>query len=769
MPNRQNEKVIRIPDVFSGEKLLSSGSLIAALVLSLVLANFVWLFFDKQPQAWDESIHFMGAVGYYKTLLQGGWDVWYNLLYQSDFYPPLIEVLTGLVFLVTKPVPDVAAFLNLFYLLGIVWVLVLIGRTLYDETTGILAGYLFSAAVMVAIQSKYFMLDIPMVLQYCLGFYFYLQSENFRKKRWSLLYGMMFGLAMLNKWSALFFFAPPPLILGVISLFRQEGEGKKIWRNILLAFGLAGLMAAPWYSVHFIKLVKNTSGYIHARGVLENDPPLTSPLAWIYYLGSVFRQMSWPLGLTVVGGFVVAMFKKRHRLLLAVWLGSPYIILMLIRNKDHRYTLPLLPIICLVGISWIAALKPETKKKWVPIIALAALAQFAYVHMGQHLGGFERLLSARLLGTSLIESKAPDSRIWPLDAILADVAHVGGNLGRPPQLRVIPDAAKFSRVTFVVAQSRQPRGVQLASTTDWPAFTDFVVTKTKHLGLEFNIAKPKAITEALANSTTAVGKRFELMRTYPLPDGSDALLYRRREVFHHLSQERIILLLKHELDQLLSAYLRNCEDLSIRITSGPDQSTRIGHFPEILVEARNGEVGDFKHKPLGVPFSRLKLALKDLVIDLDWLEQGKPVPYYIDAMRVMHVQLKDEGLNRAFQKANDDLKNLRVFFTGSTMAAHWIGDIPLSVNLALEVVPDKDRPESDNLRFRIEKIKCLGIPIAGFLIQPLVADFNPLFKLAGFPGKIVLGQLRLEKGILRMGIEKKEQWQRDVVEIKKMQ
>jgi len=66
MPNRQNEKVIRIPDVFSGEKLLSSGSLIAALVLSLVLANFVWLFFDKQPQAWDESIHFMGAKEMYK-------------------------------------------------------------------------------------------------------------------------------------------------------------------------------------------------------------------------------------------------------------------------------------------------------------------------------------------------------------------------------------------------------------------------------------------------------------------------------------------------------------------------------------------------------------------------------------------------------------------------------------------------------------------------------------------------------------------------------
>ncbi len=747
--------IIKVPKLMRGRSLVAAPGLLSALLLALVLAQWAWLRLDARPLAWDESIHYMGAMGYYRLLLQGGWDLFSRILFHSDFYPPLTELTTGLVFLVTKASPDIAAFLNVFYLAGTIVFLWLAGRRLALETSSLLAGYLVAAAALVSIQSKVFMLDIPLMFWVTLGFYVCLASDQFTRRRWVALYGLVLGLALLTKWSALFFLVPPPLWLAISASFRKDKPLTR-WLHVLLAFGLAAVIAGPWYLVHLAKLLKNTSGYFHARGVLENDPSLLSPAAWFYYAGSLFRQFSWPLGLLVAGGLGLTLLRRWRLSLWGMWLVAPYLILMLIRNKDHRYTLPILPIICLASLVWVQDLKAPLRQRLVLGLVVAALLQMGYVHLGEQAGGLHRLLNHKILGAPLIESRAPDTREWPLGAILADVAELGKPLGRKPQLRIIADDSAFTRVTFVVEQTRRPPDVQLSGATNWPAFTDFAVTKTGSLGLDFAVAKPREITQQLLDEKSPVGKRFELLRRYPLPDNSEALLFARRERPLPIPAILIREAFRLGLKQLLSGYIRGAESLSVEIETGSDRETQLGHISTIRVRATNGLVGDFQHKPLGVSFEILDLQISDLLLDLTTLWQGEVIPYYIGGLQVNQLELSDQKVNRSLAQAKDDVQHLRLEFGFEFLCARWLGQVPAEVCARLEVYPDPHATGSDNLRFRILQLRVAWVRLPGWVVQPLLTDFNPLFKLAGFPGQVKLGTLRLLPGRLELGVQGKE-------------
>jgi|GEM_PF-6258053 len=721
---------------------------LGAMATAIAAANAVWLGIDHQPFAWDESIHYMGAVGYAKTLTGGGTQLFHNLLYQSDFYPPLGEFLAGVVFLVTGASPDVAAFLNVFYLIGILILLWRIGTRLYDETTGLLAGMVFASGAMIVLQSKFFMLDIPLVFFFLLGIDFYLQSERFTRRGWTLAYGAVLGFSLLLKWSSLFFLAFPPLVLLVAAWIRKDPARKSISANLVLAGLVAAALAAPWYSVHLIKLFKNTRGYVYDRGEVENDPSLASPASWFFYLFSVVRQLSWPLGLLVLTGLALYFKDRRHAGFLALWVGVPYLVLTLIRNKDHRYTFPLLALACLAGLSWVAKVKAPWRQRLIAGMVVLAAGQFVFCHVAQP-AALARILERSWWGTPLVESMAPDPREWPLQQIMEDAGRASSLPA--PRLRVIPDHARFSQVAFAVAQAQRPNAVQLASITDWPSFTDFAVTKTGSLGLAFMEGDRKPIHESLANSASAMGQRFARIQTYPLPDGTEAWLFQRMDPEEPVDGKLVVDSLRNSIRTLLEAYVRNVEELAIDFEQFSERETRRGRFQSIRIRAKQGLLGDFKHKPLGVPFHSLDLELRDVTLDLRAAGEGRLIPYALGELRVHALALDAAKANHVLAGADDDLRRLRVGFQQQWIIAAWKSKIPASVGLRLEVVPDPLMPGSDNLRFHLGPLRIWRLPLPLGWLQPLVDDFNPLLKSAGFPARIKLGRIMADQDRLAIG------------------
>lgn len=727
-----------------------------ALWAVVLAATLLWLSLDRRPFAWDESVHYMGAAGYYRTLRHPGPDTLRTILYQSDFYPPLQEFLTGAWFLITGPSPRAAAVFNVFYLLLITWLLWLVGRRLDDENAGLTAAFLTAASAAFVIQSKFLMLDIPLAFWVLLGLYCFLRSEGFSQRSWALAYGLTFGMALLTKWSAIFFLALPPVGAGLAALYRRERGVSRVWINLGGAYLLAGLLAAPWYLAHLAQMARHARGVAYVVGVVENDPPVFSPASWLYYLGACLELLSWPLALLVLAGLVWSLWRRHRPALWALWLGAPYVLLTLIRNKDGRYLMPLLPLLCLAAMLGTRDIPEPGRRRLHAGLTGLALLQLLYVNFGVYAGPLRTWLSQPVAGRPLIQERSPDASVWPIGTVLDDVLHAAESWHRKPVLRVIPDHASFTRFTFIVEQSRRPDArVLLTGGTDWPAFTDFAVTKTGALALPFLVEQPRRITGELEAAAAGADPRFEVIRRYPLPDGSEALLYSRRDVRDPGPPAKILDELHLLLTRLLARYVKDADQLSVDIIPISAEQTLAGRFQAVRIRARSARVGDFAHKPLGVTIRNLDLELSGLALDLNQARREKLIPYELDELAVNHLEMDADALNRSLAAAGGDASRVQAAFEDGRLRVEWAGRPQARVELALRVVPDTVLEGSDNLRFDLKSVRVSRLPLPARLLQPLAEDFNPLFKLAGWTCRVRLGGLKVENGKLELGREVK--------------
>lgn len=718
----------------------------------VLIAGFAaWLAVDQRPLSWDESIHYMNAVGYARTLSQPAWSLPVGLLYLSDFYPPLHEFLLGAVFLLTGPSEKVAAAANLPYLLGITLLLLLLGRRLFTPRAGLLAGWLFLAAAEIGIQSKFPMLDLPLTFWVLLGFWTALRSEGFIRRREAWAYGAVLGLAVLVKWSAVFFLVLPPLAAG-LGAHRRGTEGRTVLGNLLRAFGVAAVLAAPWYLVHLVQFLRHAAPYLYSRGVVENDPSLLSPASWTYYAAAVAHQASWPLAAVLALGVVLWLFSRPAPGLWLLWLGAPYLWLTLLRNKDIRYTLPLLPLLCLLAAGGLERWPERTRRAVWAAAALFAGAHFAYVHLGPYAGPVHAWLSRPIAGIRLVPSFGPDPKPWPLARVLRDAQELVKAPDRGPVLRVIPDHPYFNPSSFRAVQAGGPEtALKVSGCTDWPAFTDLAVTKTGGLGPEFSGPAPRVITDELAQAQHRSGRRFELVRRYPLPDGSEALLYARASVTDPGPSAKVLDELHVSLERLLDRYLRAAQGLSLEITPFTTADTLAGRFRSVRLSALSAELGDFAHKPLGVRVRDLDVELTDLTLDLDQARGNTLVPYAVGSLKLHRVRVDAEDLNRSLAEAGGEAVRASVTIRPEGLHAEWRGRPHAAVDVALKVVPDANSSGSENLSFRVRRLRVWALGVPGWLVQPLLGDFNPLLRLGGFPGLVELGEVRSFPGGMELG------------------
>lgn len=92
-----------------------------------------------------------------------------------------------------------------------------------------------------------------------------------------------------------------------------------------------------------------------------------------------------------------------------------------------------------------------------------------------------------------------------------------------------------------------------------------------------------------------------------------------------------------------------------------------------------------------------------------------------------------------------------ILFDHQLMHVQWQGKPEVTIAIALRVIQDHNSQFSDNLKFELKHIRLFGISLPIGWLQPFVDDFNPLFKLDGFPGKIIFGKIRMENGSILIG------------------
>src|SRR3989442_1563801 len=210
----------------------------------------------------------------------------------------------------------------------------------------------------------------------------------------------------------------------------------------------------------------------------EGKPPTLSAVALAFYPTSLPVQLGVLATVLLVTGIVVALMRRQG--LVVVAFLAPLALFMLLRNKDLRYTLPLV-----TGAAAVAGLAVRACGPRLRGVALAVMAVVGGLQISA--GGWAVPAPVTLpgLGTPWVLASPPAGGDWRQRDFLRII--VQDRAGRPAMVSVVPNDNYFSVSNFRYYAVRDE--LPLRFTRPWegePLGIDYMILKTGDQGPDFS-------------------------------------------------------------------------------------------------------------------------------------------------------------------------------------------------------------------------------------------------------------------------------------------
>ncbi|MCE1245776.1 MAG: glycosyltransferase family 39 protein [Firmicutes bacterium] len=182
-------------------------AILIVLVALTAIYNVYWLGADKTPIFADEVDHINFCQDYYFNLQQG--KIVEYFLMPSAYYPPLLYYVSSFLCLFFGHGYYTLVFSQILFHLILVLSVYAVGKLLWDEKIGLLAGILsMTYPLMVLLTHRYFQ-DVSLAAMTALALYLLYKSEEFGNKKFTWLFFIASGFAMLAKINFVFFISLP--------------------------------------------------------------------------------------------------------------------------------------------------------------------------------------------------------------------------------------------------------------------------------------------------------------------------------------------------------------------------------------------------------------------------------------------------------------------------------------------------------------------------------------------------------------------------------
>lgn len=308
--------------------------------------NIIWLAIDKTPPAWDQAAHIRSTVLVSNYFAGTFWGGLVDLIRSFGGYPPLIYFLGGAWASVLGVGVMQISFLNTIFLVLAIWGVYKLSKE------KLLAAVIFSLMPVIYDISRNFLLDLPLTVFVVWGLYFWIKSEDLKKDKYSLGLLLMLVFASLTKLNGFIYFLP-------IGLWIVLNNYKKIdvWMRLIIGGAIYLVAVGWWWGINFQNIYQYLTGLAGQGEKLTDPMNLLDWVTWIHYFRLFFLHQAGPIlaVVAVISWFKIPKTAENKKLIW--WAVVVYVIFTIIKNKDFRFTMPLLPLVAVWLGEWLSSLR----------------------------------------------------------------------------------------------------------------------------------------------------------------------------------------------------------------------------------------------------------------------------------------------------------------------------------------------------------------------------------------------------------------------------
>jgi Dolichyl-phosphate-mannose-protein mannosyltransferase len=680
-------------------------AIVSVAFLAVATVAAIWLAIDRRPPEWDYANHLEHALLCRRDLAARDFGAVFS---HSSFYPPLVPCLAGLVYgLLPSDVAFGEVVVFAFLGLGMAATYVL-GRRFAGGGGSVVAAILFATAPVVIHHALHFQLDVPLASMVALFLAALVATEHFERVGWTALAGILFGLGMLIK---------PPFVVFVgpaCVLVAAGARGRRAWLHASAATILAVVVALPWYGPRLFGLSTQIQNRSFKQAAEAGAPAALSPTSLAYYPLNFPAQLGVIAIVLLLIGVIVALRRRCWYVLAGV---APFVVFLLIQNKQMRYALPLVPMMAVTGGLGFAAL--PLGGRGAAGVALAAAAAF---QVSSTTFAVPTAPALPVIGTLAIGATPPNGAAWPHRAIFQAIVRDGGSA--PNTASVIANHGHFSAANFRYFALRDGLRLQISRAWDGEPFgIEYMILKTGDLGPAWSIDKAQRVGERMATEG-ALARAFPVIAEFPLPDGSVASVRARRLAAEtDVAPDALARAVADGLRARLREVARDLEGLDVRLEY--DASILHGHVKRLTIAAAAANVGEWR------PRQAASLRIRDLLVVID---DALVNPWSARAGRFDPL---DAG-RLTVERATIDAADLRTFL-GQVKGLRRMS-LSLGggfVDLAF-VVPGPDvaarvrfvAPAEGLFTLVADRVTVGGVPVPAFLVDWVMGNFDPARGLA---------------------------------------
>lgn len=550
IPQTVNEASVPASAKRPATTVLTNGRSLAFLAVFMgliIVANAMWLKADTRPPAWDAARYLVNSLEAYNLIKHPSLSALKDLyLVRNTVRPSIGMVLPTVPFYALLGATDDVATLwtNALYLAIIVFSVYGIGKRLFGPPVGLLAALLIGLNPELIRLSRIYWPELSVVMIASLATYLLLLSDYLRRWVFVLLAGLATAIGMMQRpIFPMVFLAGSIAFVFIGSLVAGVREGGESFRHRLLhrfipgavLFGLPSLLLiSPFYLKYGRQMINYIAGFQESGtfAPVKDSSSLDSILWYVTNLHTSITRLFAALYIAGLVVFVVALILRRAQAssaILLAWVVVPYVALSLVASKAYSYLAPLYPALALM-LAFSVLLLAGKRRAVQAVVSLlvVALAILTFVQFT-----WAKPLPARLAKDLAIKSELPITGDWRIESIISKI-NEAASPGRPVLVGVVSAWPQLAEPPLAYDALRINPKMKLIRWTDpMPTLgeADFVIVKSGRIGAvpprTIEDKNAALVSEVLKHQDSVFYLTHQPIAEFDLPDGSQAMIYRR--------------------------------------------------------------------------------------------------------------------------------------------------------------------------------------------------------------------------------------------------